>query len=65
MKELTIEQKARAYRYESKKEMKAIVKDALNCIGNVQDFMPTQIQSAMSRKQSHILMPILLNLKET
>lgn len=45
--------------------MKAIVKDALNFIGNVQDFMLTQIQSAMSRKQSQILMPIILNLKET
>lgn len=30
--------------------MKAIVKDALNCIGNVQDFMLTQIQSAMLEK---------------
>ena len=30
--------------------MKAIVKDVLNCIGNVQVFMLTQIQSAISRK---------------
>lgn len=45
--------------------MKAIVKDALTFIENVQVFMLTQIQSAMSRKQSRILMPILLNLKET
>lgn len=45
--------------------MKAIVKVALNFIGNAQGFMLTQIQSAMSRKQSQILMPILLNLKET
>lgn len=44
--------------------MKAIVKVALNSIGNAQDFMHTQIQSVMSRKQSLILMPILLNLKE-
>lgn len=45
--------------------MKAIVKVALNCIENAQAFMLTQIQSAMSRKQSQILMLILLNLKET
>lgn len=51
--------------YESKKEMKAIVKVALNFIGNVRGFMLTQIQSATSRKQSQILMLILLNLKET
>ena len=44
--------------------MKAIVKVALNFIGNVQVFILTQIQSATSRKQSQILMPILLNLKE-
>ena len=44
--------------------MKAIVKVALNFIGNVQAFMLTQIQSAMLRKQSQTLMPILLNLKE-
>ena len=30
--------------------MKVIVKDVLNFIGNVQVFMLTQIQSAMSRK---------------
>ena len=30
--------------------MKAIVKDVQNCIGNAQDFMPIQIQSAISRK---------------
>ena len=44
--------------------MKAIVKVVLNFIGNVQGFMLTQIQSVMSGKQSLILMPILLNLKE-
>ena len=44
--------------------MRAIVKVVLNSIGNVQAFMLTQIQSAMSGKQSQILMPILLNLKE-
>jgi len=45
--------------------MKVIVKVALSFIGNVQAFMLTKIQSAMSRKQSQILIPILLNLKET
>ena len=45
--------------------MKAIVKVVLNFIGNAQAFMLIQIQSAMSKKQSQILMLILLNLKET
>jgi len=44
--------------------MKAIVKVVLGFIGNAQDFILTQIQSAMSRKQSQILMFILSNLKE-
>ena len=44
--------------------MNAIVKGVRNFIGNVQAFMTTQIQSVMSGKQSQILMPILLKLKE-
>ena len=43
----------------------AIVKIVQNFIGNAQAFMVTRIQSAMSKKQSQILIPILLKLKET
>lgn len=44
--------------------MKAIVKVALNFIGDVQVFITIQIQNAMLRKQSQIHTLFVLNLKE-
>lgn len=45
--------------------MKVIVKVVQNFIGNAQASMLARIQSAISKKQNKILIPIFWNLKET